>query len=263
VINKATTISYKQKKEIQLLAYRKLAQEISDDKANRQRRQSEEIVSFLIKHNLLFEAKNDRILDVGCGFGFLAIELAKRGFESFGIDFSPELISSAKKIALKQKYKTKFIVADLTQKLPFKENSFDVIILMNVIHHFWKFEVILKQLIKLLKKNGSIIIIEANTSNPLRLLSAIIILFSISFLPKKFHLASHTSEFFHFICSYNKVLAKNGLSKISITPLFFKEDGQMRNSKFTELLYKINILLFKRWMPLFCSKSVIIRGIKD
>lgn len=262
-MNKAKKISYKQKKEIQLLSYKKLTKEISEDKINNRKNRAEEIVSFLMEQNLLHKTKNERILDAGCGFGFLTTELTKSGFNSLGIDFSPELVFSAKKIAEKQKLETKFVVADLTEKLPFKESFFDAIFLMDVLHHFWKFETILEQTIKTLKKGGSIFIIEANTTNPLRLLSAIIILFSISFLPKKFHLAPHTSEFFHLIRSYRKVLTRNGLSKINVVPLFLKEDSQFKNGKFTDFLYKINIFLFKNWIPLFCSREVIIRGIKD
>lgn len=262
-MNKTKNISYKQKKEIQLLAYRNLTREISDNEVNSRKKQAEEIVSFLINRNLLTMVKNGRTLDAGCGLGFLAIEIGKNGFNSFGIDFSPDLITSAKKNANSQKSKTKFVVADLTQNLPFKENFFDAIILVDVLHHFWKFETILQRLINILKKNGSIFIIEANTNNPLRLFSAIIILFSITFLPKKFHLASHTSEFFHFIGSYKKILVKYGLSKIVINPLFLKESNQAENNKFTNLLYKMNILLLKKWLPLLCSKTVIIRGIKD
>ena len=65
-----------------------------------------------------------RILDVGCGTGRHAINLATKGYKNItGIDLSPNLISAAKKVAKGKNVQVDFRVGD-ARKLPF-ENEFD------------------------------------------------------------------------------------------------------------------------------------------
>jgi 2-polyprenyl-3-methyl-5-hydroxy-6-metoxy-1,4-benzoquinol methylase len=65
-----------------------------------------------------------RILDVGCGTGRHAINLATKGYKNItGIDLSPNLISAAKKVAKEKNVQVDFRVGD-ARELPF-ENEFD------------------------------------------------------------------------------------------------------------------------------------------
>jgi ubiquinone/menaquinone biosynthesis C-methylase UbiE len=82
-------------------------------------------LSYLIK----FLNKNDKILDVGCGYGRFTIPLAKLGYNIQGIDITPTLIKKAKQDAKKEKVNINFKVGDM-KKLPYKENSFNKIICM-------------------------------------------------------------------------------------------------------------------------------------
>ena len=70
----------------------------------------------------------DKVLDLGCGAGFLAFVLAQKAKEVVGIDITKENIAKAR-----QKFKLpnlKFILGDILE-YNFKE-SFDVIVLSNV-----------------------------------------------------------------------------------------------------------------------------------
>ncbi len=78
-------------------------------------------VDFLIEELNL--AKGARILDIGCGAGRHSLELARRGFETVGVDISSGLIEVAKNVASKEKLNATFFIQD-ARKLEFT-NEFD------------------------------------------------------------------------------------------------------------------------------------------
>lgn len=68
-----------------------------------------------------------KILDVGCGTGRHAINLAAKGYKNItAIDLSPSLIRAAKKVAKEKNVQVDFRVCD-ARELPF-ENEFDAAI---------------------------------------------------------------------------------------------------------------------------------------
>lgn len=76
-----------------------------------------------------FLSKDKKILDVGCGYGRLAVPLAKEGYHVEGVDLSPNLIEKAKQYAQKEKVTVKFTLGDM-RSLPYKDESFDLVICM-------------------------------------------------------------------------------------------------------------------------------------
>jgi ubiquinone/menaquinone biosynthesis C-methylase UbiE len=73
--------------------------------------------------------KNLKILDIGCGTGRHAIELAKRGYKNIvGLDLSPSQISRALDKAHKKELEIDFKVAD-ARNLPYS-SEFDLIIML-------------------------------------------------------------------------------------------------------------------------------------
>ncbi len=82
-----------------------------------------------------FITKQDKILDLGCGYGRLTLPLAKNDYDITGLDNCRPLLIQAKKDALGSKADVAYILGDLL-KLPFKSKSFDKIICMwNTFHH--------------------------------------------------------------------------------------------------------------------------------
>ncbi|MEK7202228.1 MAG: class I SAM-dependent methyltransferase [Patescibacteria group bacterium] len=67
------------------------------------------------------------VLDVGCGYGRIAILLAKDGYHVTGIDLSKKLIERARITVRKEKLSSIFDLGSMTQ-LPYSENSFDAAI---------------------------------------------------------------------------------------------------------------------------------------
>lgn len=103
--------------------------------------------------------KSMEILEIGCGRGDTALYIAKNVKSVIAIDYSKEGIKIAKKIrslySKKIQDKTKFLVMDAS-KLLFKNNSFDVVLLIDTIDHLNKKEQIdmLNQINRVLKPGG-------------------------------------------------------------------------------------------------------------
>ena len=64
------------------------------------------------------------VLDIGCGYGRLAIPLAREGFRVTGLDLSPDLIAEAKRRAATADLKISFQVGNMTS-LPYNDERFD------------------------------------------------------------------------------------------------------------------------------------------
>jgi hypothetical protein len=93
---------------------------------------------------LLIDKSAESILDVGCGQG-LPMELIKMRMspkKTVGVDLFEPYIEEARKTKIHDEY----VIADV-RKLPFKKNSFDVVICLQVLEHQKK-----KDAIKMLKK---------------------------------------------------------------------------------------------------------------
>jgi SAM-dependent methyltransferase len=83
-------------------------------------------VDFVI--NVLGLTGKERILDLACGVGRHAIDLAKRGYSVVGVDLTRDFIDEAKRVASREKLDTEFICADL-RDVSF-DNEFDVVLNM-------------------------------------------------------------------------------------------------------------------------------------
>ena len=64
-------------------------------------------------------------LDIGCGTGFLSLELAFLGHRVTGVDFAPSMIAQARKKAAERQATIRYEEADAEQ-LPFAAASFDI-----------------------------------------------------------------------------------------------------------------------------------------
>ncbi|MDP3766291.1 MAG: methyltransferase domain-containing protein [Nanoarchaeota archaeon] len=102
-----------------------------------------------------------KILDIGCGEGIFYYELTKRGYSIVGIEYSKDAIDNmARKLKGVGVY-PKVINAD-AQKLPIKSNSFDQIICLDVIEHLKDANASIKEMSRVLKKNGALILSVPN-----------------------------------------------------------------------------------------------------
>lgn len=66
-----------------------------------------------------------RLLDIGCGTGNYALEMARNGFSVEGIDFSSGMLKKAREKALAEGLGISFLKADFNKTLPFRSSPFD------------------------------------------------------------------------------------------------------------------------------------------
>lgn len=92
--------------------------------------------------------KNIKILEVGCGDGRYVKELIKQGYDSVGIDMV--------RTGMKDD-NIKFVQGDI-EYLPFKENSFDVCVLIGVLGYFINPSKLLIEVNRVLKYFGFIVL---------------------------------------------------------------------------------------------------------
>ncbi|MBS3171276.1 methyltransferase domain-containing protein [Candidatus Woesearchaeota archaeon] len=126
--------------------------------------------SFFVKPWLLYIQKktvveiklkdNIKILDVGCGTGDSLIYLYNKNqkLKLFGIDISKNMLKIARK-KLGNKAILKF--SDV-EKIQFENNFFDYVINTEAFHHFPNPNKAIKEMSRVLKKKGKLIITDIN-----------------------------------------------------------------------------------------------------
>ncbi len=99
------------------------------------------------KFNLNF--KNKKILDIGCGYGGMLKAFKEIGCEVFGIDPDSRTINVGKKLL--KNINLKIIDAE---KLKFKRNFFDLIIINGSLEHVFDANIVIKKASSFLKDKG-------------------------------------------------------------------------------------------------------------
>jgi ubiquinone/menaquinone biosynthesis C-methylase UbiE len=104
-------------------------------------------------------SKESYVLDVGCANGGLLSTLYFKGVRKlYGVDISDSMIKRAnKKLGNKAVLK-----AASVEKIPFNPNSFDYVLSTEAFHHFPDPDKAIKEMKRMLKKNGRLVIADIN-----------------------------------------------------------------------------------------------------
>lgn len=183
-------------------------------------KKQEEITSSFLKNE---NYKN--ILDVACGTGrFFKLYKGK----IYGIDFSEDMLKQARK-------KKHFLLkkADAS-KIPFKNNMFDITITSQFIKHTPEYEKVIKEMTRVTKKGGKIIIDFPNK-------------FSITNPVTKLRIQTGKLRHYNFfsIKDINAIARKNNLEieaiepTVVISPLFFPKSFLSFSIRLNNLLTKL------------------------
>lgn len=116
-------------------------------------------INVLLKNGLLLKS-GMKVLDAGCGDGSVLFLLAKE-FEvlPFGIDVSKEVIKRARSFFQKNGIKSEIKHAD-TRSIPFPSNYFDLVLSWGVIEHFNNHDLAIDEFHRVLKPQGTLILIQ-------------------------------------------------------------------------------------------------------
>ena len=105
-------------------------------------------------HQLISKYVNrpGKVLDVGAGTGKVLSELKLTGWQVEGVDGEKEAVRWAKKrgVVIKKH--------DLVKKLPFKDNSFDLVVSLDVLEHIKDDKKLLKEMKRVVKPKGIILV---------------------------------------------------------------------------------------------------------
>lgn len=94
-----------------------------------------------------------RVLDVGCGGGFLSEDFARLGFCVTGIDPAPESVEAARVHAAKEGLAIDYVVG-VGESLPFPDGSFDIVVCCDVLEHVEDVERVAAEIGRVLKPGG-------------------------------------------------------------------------------------------------------------
>jgi len=107
--------------------------------------------------HLLDPRKSMKILDVGCGTGNYSIKLSQLGCSVVGVDISENMLQIAKKKSAALNFDIKFLHGN-SEELPFDDESFDAVISITAIEFFMNPGKSIKEMLRVIKKEGSLVI---------------------------------------------------------------------------------------------------------
>lgn len=102
-----------------------------------------------------------RVLEVGCGPGFMTLELARAGYDVVGLDLSPQCIDVARKFAAGRPdsdhpINLHYSVGDFFSNEDVK-GKFDAIVFVGALHHFPDQKQVMDRCLALLSDNGIVL----------------------------------------------------------------------------------------------------------
>ncbi|WP_315524678.1 class I SAM-dependent methyltransferase [Pseudoramibacter alactolyticus] len=111
----------------------------------------------------LEDYQNGKILDVGCGTGFISLLLAQIGFEVIAIDNNAAMLKEAEKTSEELGFSNKitFMLKDAAS-MDFPDNTFDAVVSR---HAFWLFnnpKKVYAEWYRILKSGGCMLNLDAN-----------------------------------------------------------------------------------------------------
>jgi len=101
-------------------------------------------------------SSNKRVLDVGCGNGYVLSRYAQHGADVSGVDLTKTAIELSKKRFRLAGLEGKFNQID-GQRLPFPDNHFDIVCSMGVLHHISDPGPTVDEMFRVLKPKGKVI----------------------------------------------------------------------------------------------------------
>lgn len=163
-----------------------------------------------------YKNKNAILLDLGCGIGMSLSILATYFHKTVGCDVSQDAINASRALLKKQNLSIPLKLYG-GKKLPFADNSFDIVTAIEVIEHVENPKQFLNEIYRVLKKDGILHVTTANKWWPIEPHYKLLML---SYLPAK-------------IADFYVKISGRGDSYSDIKLPSYDEFRKMVNKKFT------------------------------
>jgi len=189
---------------------------------------------------LIPNKKNKKIIDIASGFGRLTPKYAPLFKKCLLVEPSVKLFEDSLK--LKNKYKNLKLEKDFLERLHLKDESFDVALLIRVLHHLEEPAKIIKEINKILKPKGFLILEFANKihfKNRVKAFLKMNLGFFIEHKPKEIHRKRQKTLFFNYHPNQIKTILLSNDFKI----IKFLSVSNLRDPLIKKIL-PLKILLF-------------------
>lgn len=114
------------------------------------------------KLDKLINIQNKKLLDVGSGWGEYVVEAYERGAIAYGVDPDAELLEISNLLIGKRGIFRK----GYAEKVPFEDNSFDIVICCDVLEHVNDPRESIREMMRVLKEGGSLYLLVPNYLYP-------------------------------------------------------------------------------------------------
>jgi len=108
---------------------------------------------------LLGSVAGKKLLDVGCGDGAMAFELARQGAKVTALDADPSMIATVRLRAEREAIRVQFVEGN-AESLPFDDATFDVVVAVTVLCFVPDAERAVKEIARVLRPEGRLVIGE-------------------------------------------------------------------------------------------------------
>lgn len=105
------------------------------------------------------------ICDLGCGAAPVTYEMLKRGHNIVGADYSLDMLMNAKRRLIAGGISDRPLVNCNGETLPFQDEMFDCVVCLGVISYVENYENIIKEINRILKPGGTVLISFRNKYN--------------------------------------------------------------------------------------------------
>ena len=104
-----------------------------------------------------------KVLDIGCGQGVHSLRVAHRGVQVIGVDYNWRSLEIGQ--ALRVEVPTAqivFMMGNVERPLPFPNEAFDLILMLDVIEHLYQRTQALREVSRVLKADGTLLLAAPN-----------------------------------------------------------------------------------------------------
>lgn len=102
-------------------------------------------------------SQGKKVLEIGCGLGTDSVSFAKAGADVTAIDLAPDAVKLTQEHLEFAGVRGNVMVAD-AENLPFRDRAFDIVYSFGVLHHTPDIEKAVKEIHRVLKPNGRVIL---------------------------------------------------------------------------------------------------------